>query len=151
VLFLTEVIMFHKLFCIFLLLFMTHLAFADNSSSAQDKIALDTEPNWETAEYTCPLSIKTADGEYNLRWYALYELLGKDGKKWSLLYPDSQQRKYVEFQFKNPDKRNIYMTCLYKEFYKEIILRVEGVTACGAGGNPWRAACWMVDPYAKKK
>jgi len=67
-----------------------------------------------------------------------------------MLYPDPNKQLHVAFRFENPDKYNIYLSCMYDGFHKEVTIHAKGAVACGAGGKPWRAACWTTDPYAGK-
>jgi hypothetical protein len=67
-----------------------------------------------------------------------------------MLFPNSDEPKYVSFQFQNP-KNNVYLACYYTDYHIKIILHAEGAIACGDSVSPLRVACWITDPYANKK
>ena len=107
---------------------------------------VDPEPNWETAAYTCPSSIKTEKGEHISFGYSIYDSINGG---WSLLKPEP--RKYLSYRFLR-DHFNVYLVCGYKGIETEFIIHAKDATACGDSGysdKPPRIACWTTDPYAR--
>jgi len=139
----------HKLLFAIQLCIAAHLCYAgqeyDGSKyDGYEPVEIDPEPNWSTAAYSCPLSIKTGKGEYKFSWYRithagdpLAELRGAP-------------RKYIPFRFQEGEE--IDLVCGYKGFDTGIILRLRGLTACGRMEKPAPlAVCWTTDPYTKKQ
>ena len=109
-----------------------------------EPIVEEPEPNWKTAAYSCPLSIKTVESEYKFSWYKI---------TWAgrpLTELRGAPRKYIPFKFQKSDE--VDLICGYEGFSTSIILRLEGLTACGSNDKqPLRVVCWTDDPYAEKK
>ena len=112
-----------------------------------EPIVVDPEPNWETAAYTCPLSIKTEKGEFKLLQYSIYDARNYAPREsWALQKP--APRKYL--RYRSYDSRDhIHMVCEYEGIKAEFIIYAKDATACGGGGKPPRIACWTTDPYAQ--
>lgn len=101
----------------------------------------DPEPNWSTAAYMCPLSIKTEKGEIKLSGYNMTWARQPIG------FIRAEPIKYVSFKFQKKDE--IDVICTYDGFSPSIILQIKGVIACGTSDKPsLRVACWTSDPYA---
>ncbi|MDR2925218.1 MAG: hypothetical protein LBU76_04620 [Azoarcus sp.] len=128
----------------------TQLCFAEYyPPGVLPEIVNDPEPNWETAKYTCPLSIKTTKGEHEFEQYFLYDVMGKT---WVQL--TGERRKFVPYRFLENFKGvtfHHHLVCKYKGTDTEVAIYVKDAIACGSGGNPLRTVCWATDPYAGKK
>jgi hypothetical protein len=65
----------YPLFFVLPLCLVVSIAFAQQPKPPElcdgcEEIEEDQEPNWDTATYSCPLSIKTAKGEFKFRGYS---------------------------------------------------------------------------------
>ena len=106
-------------------------------------VEIDPEPNWETAVYSCPMSVKTLKGEYSLSMFSVFDVKAND---WYELAPE--QRKHVYYRHLEND--DIYLVCKYGG-ETEILVRAKDAVACGGNGKPGHLVCWTTDPYATKK
>jgi len=133
-------------------LLVSHVAFAQQPVSPEpydeyEQVIEDPEPNWETVEYSCPLSIKTRTGEHKFRGYRAFDYSTKYGT-WARLKEEPAVNIHHRFDSKRWEP---YIFCNYENTDTEIIIHAKDAIACGAGGKPWRAVCWTTDPYAGKK
>ncbi|MDR2093491.1 MAG: hypothetical protein LBP58_09315 [Azoarcus sp.] len=143
--------MFHKLLFALLLCLATQAAFAEKPEPPDpcdgcDEIVEDPEPNWDTATYACPLSIKTVKGEFVFSGYQVFHT----GKPLAELRP--APRKYIPFTFFKA--RDMDIVCWYKGFNTPLVMHLKSLTACGDNSHedaPMFAVCWTTDPYAGKK
>ena len=128
-----------------LMAFPVHAGEEDCDGCETDVI--DTEPNWDTGTYKCPLSVKTEKGEHLLRHYAPY--FSRD--KLSILKP--LPRKYIYSLFPSgytKEDESIFLGCGYEGLDTDLFIRTKDVTACGGTAEyPLRAMCWTTDPYAR--
>jgi hypothetical protein len=125
------------------LCFAVQVVFSEHNPGADTEITSDPEPNWNSAAYTCPLSVKTVNGEFRYRGFQIFHT----GRPLAQLAP--APRKHIFFTFDRTEK--IDMVCGYEGLENRLVIQAKGLTACGAGGEPLRAACWTTDPYAGKK
>jgi len=121
----------------------TQMAFAEYDLGVRPKIEKDPEPNWETAAYSCPLSIKTAKGEFNFSGARVL----RAGNPLAELAPEPYE--HIQFRFRST--KEIDVVCEYEGFNTGFVMRLKGVTACGGNEKPFFVACWTTDPYAGKK
>ncbi|MDR2925217.1 MAG: hypothetical protein LBU76_04615 [Azoarcus sp.] len=108
-----------------------------------EPIEIDPEPNWSTAAYSCPLSIKTMKGEHRFSHYSVYDVITTN---WALLKP--MRVKHIPHRFGKGWNYNIYLVCEYKGSDTEVIIHAKDAIACGIRVEPLRAVCWTTDPYA---
>jgi hypothetical protein len=103
------------------------------------------EPNWDTAAYTCPESIRTAKGEFGFRGYEVFDAGIQHGRL------KSEGDGYIFYTFSGAEEINI--VCIYKGFNTNLVMpRLKGLIACGSNDKPsLRMGCWTTDPYAGKK
>ena len=108
-------------------------------------IVEDPEPNWDTAVYACPLSIKTSKGEFRFSEYRLSDA----GMPQAELR--AEPMKYIQYHFNGKD--DFDLTCEYEGFNTRLVMpRLKGLTACGRNDKPSPyMACWTTDPHAGKK
>jgi len=144
--------MLHKLFFAVPLCIAVHLCYAEQEYDGRkydgyEPIEIDPEPNWSTAAYSCPLSIKTEKGEHKLRGFSGFCMFENDGN-WYQLKP--MPRKNIQFNF-TPPKEQAYIFCQYDGVKTEIIIHAKDAVSCGFAEKPSRAVCWTTDPYADKK
>jgi len=100
------------------LLLVSHVAFAKQPKSPRhydgyEPIVQDPEPNWESAAYVCPLSIKLKTGEYKFRNYYVYDYDTKDGR-WYFLPPEPAVNIHYS-RFENGEQ--LYILSLRKNRY----------------------------------
>jgi len=118
--------------------------FAEYDPGAHTKVEIDKEPNWETATYICPLSIKTIQGEFR---YTGFRISLAGNPQAELM---AAPKKYIPYVFQVI--KEIDVACEYEGFNTTLIMRLKDVTACGENDKPFRRmACWVTDPYAAKK
>ena len=129
--------MLRKLLWLLPLCITTQVAFA-----CDDKVVEDAEPNWSTAKYSCPLSIKTENEEHKFISYSAASGMNENGL-WYILKPVS--RKHIQHEFML-SKEQAYIFCRYGGLDTEIIIHAKDAIACGGKG-----VCWTTDPYAGKK
>ncbi|MDR1423031.1 MAG: hypothetical protein LBI92_00230 [Azoarcus sp.] len=108
-------------------------------------IVEDQEPNWGTATYSCPLSIKTGNGEFSFSGFRLSH--AGDPRAELVAAP----RKYIPYRFDMTEEFDL--TCEYEGFDTRLVMpRLKGLTACGRNDKPVPSmACWTTDPYSGKK
>ena len=108
-------------------------------------IVVDEEPNWETATYSCPLSIKTGKGEFKFNEFRLSH--AGDPRAELMAAPS----KYIQYHFNVTEEFDL--TCEYEGFNTRLVMpRLKGLVACGRNDEPFLyMACWTTDPYAGKK
>jgi hypothetical protein len=120
--------------------FAVQVAFSEHGLGADTEITSDPEPNWNTAVYSCPLSIETQKGVHTLLMFSVYNMKNNN---WYELAPE--HRKYVYFRHLEND--NIFLSCKYgQEKEMEILVRAKNTVACGGNGKPGHLVCWTTDP-----
>ena len=132
--------MLRKLLCIVPLSLAMQLAFTECSDT---KIEQDPEPNWETAMYSCPVSIETTKGKHSLSRFGVAKI--KNDVQYELA---PEPRKHVYFRQLEP--YNVFLVCKYGQEI-EILVHAKDAVACGGNGEPGHLVCWTTDPYAGKK
>jgi len=119
-------------------------AFAEHDPGLHTEIVVDPEPNWETATYACPLSIKTTKGEFRFNGARVFHA----GDPLAELR--GAPKKYIPFRFQETEEIDI--ACGYEGFNTTLIMQLTGLTACGGSDKPFlRMVCWTTDPYAGRK
>jgi len=137
--------MLRKLLFVLLFCIAAQTVFAQQPPEQYDgyePIIEDPEPNWNMAKYSCPLSIKTGNGEHKFLSYSAAGGMAENGL-WYILKPAS--RKHIQYE-SMLSKEQPFVFCRYENIEMEIIINANDAVACGGKG-----VCWTTDPYAGKK
>ena len=84
------------------------MAVAEHAPGAQTATEIDLEPNWETAVYSCPMSVKTAKGEYSLSMLSVFDVKAND---WYKLAPEPQKHVYYCYLENDCGKWSLVSMC----------------------------------------
>jgi len=103
----------------------------------------EAEPNWETAEHSCPEVITSRKGEHRFYVASVYGYSLRYGK-WNYIVPEA--REHIRYTFE-PEKEQAYLFCHYNKLDTALIIHAKDAIAC----NDKKGVCWKADPYVGKK